>query len=244
MRSAPAPRLAPDARAVPDAHLAALDRMLEDDETIRWSGQPRPRLLSMSSAAPVLFGLPWTAFALFWMFAASGFRFPPDFSGPQGWFALFGVPFVLVGFGLLSAPFWARRVAARTVYVVTDRRAVVGAPGAGGFTLRSFLPEDLGDLTLTVRTDGTGSVAFPGASHEITHGSTATGRAPGFHDVADVERVYGLLRDLAALAPPRPPRAPEPTARELIAGARDAYAAFHAERDEAKRDAPRDRPRL
>ena len=41
----------------------------------------------------------------------------------MGWvMALFGLPFVLVGLGMLLAPFAAFRSARRTVYVLTNKR--------------------------------------------------------------------------------------------------------------------------
>jgi hypothetical protein len=43
-------------------------------------------------------------------------------------FPLFGVPFVLIGLGMLAAPYWMRRKAQNTVYALTDKRALILSP--------------------------------------------------------------------------------------------------------------------
>src|SRR6478609_3430837 len=91
---------------------------LRPSEVLAWSSSPRPGRMALRALPLVLFGIPWTAFALFWIAGASGFKMP-DFSHGFGFFPLFGVPFVLIGFGMLTSPYWMRRKARRTAYVVT-----------------------------------------------------------------------------------------------------------------------------
>ena len=113
----------------------------------------------------VLFGIPWTAFALFWTAGAAGFKLP-NFQQPFDFFPLFGVPFVLVGVGLLSSPYWTARSAKRTAYVLTDRRAIT-FQGGMSMRIRSFRPSQLEWLTRVQRRDGSGDVIFlrePGAN--------------------------------------------------------------------------------
>src|SRR5688572_1960017 len=85
---------------------------LRDGERLVWVGQPHPGRASRAGIPMVLFGIPWTAFALFWMAGASGMLFggfgnggPPGFGGFLACFPLFGIPFVLIGIGLLTSPF-------------------------------------------------------------------------------------------------------------------------------------------
>src|SRR3712207_4913094 len=103
---------------------------LRDREHLVWAGQPRPSRVMRSAIPIVLFGIPWTAFAIFWMVVASGMLFggfggggPGPFGAFFSCFPLFGLPFVLVGLGMLSSPFWMYRRAKRTCYAVTDQRA-------------------------------------------------------------------------------------------------------------------------
>src|SRR5437763_9868076 len=123
--------LSPELAALVDAELASGERMV-------WVGQPIPSRYARGSLAIVLFGIPWTAFAIFWMAGVSGFKIP-NLTRGFGWFPLFGIPFVLIGLGMLSTPFWVRRKARRTAYVITDRRAIVVEGGAWrSVTIRSF----------------------------------------------------------------------------------------------------------
>jgi len=59
----------------------------------------------MKSIPIVLFGIPWTAAALFWMALTSGFEMP-NFNFKDGFdvFPLFGIPFVFIGLEMLSSP--------------------------------------------------------------------------------------------------------------------------------------------
>lgn len=76
-------------------------------EVITWIGSPVPRLFARRAWPLVLFGIPWTAFAVFWMFGAAGFKMPV-FQKPGDAFPLFGIPFILIGCGMLSSPLWWR----------------------------------------------------------------------------------------------------------------------------------------
>ncbi len=137
-----------------------VDAELRTGEQVVWVGQPIPSRFARRSIAFVLFGIPWTAFALFWIAGASRFKIP-DFSKGFDFFPLFGIPFVLVGLGMLSSPFWMRRKALKTAYVITDQRAIVlGAGAFGSTTVRSFDPDRLKDLRRVQKSDGTGDLIF------------------------------------------------------------------------------------
>ena len=66
---------------------------LRPGENILWQSSSDPRRSFRMGMVIMLFAVPWTAFAVFWMVKAS-----------QGgaFFALFGVPFVLIGCAMLS----------------------------------------------------------------------------------------------------------------------------------------------
>ncbi len=81
-------------------------RELETGEKVEWIDMPVPRFFTPFSTSAFLFAIPWTAFAIFWVCGASGFKIP-DFSQGFDLFPLFGVPFILVGLGMLSSPLWA-----------------------------------------------------------------------------------------------------------------------------------------
>jgi hypothetical protein len=172
-----------------------VDLELEPGEQIAWAAQPIPGRFARRSIGLVLFGIPWTSFAIFWMAGASGFKIP-DFSHGFGFFPLFGVPFVLIGFGLLSSPYWMRRKARRTAYVITDKRALILAGGSWrSTTVRSFEPYRLGDIRRVQNADGSGDLIF-----ERTWASDGDGGRQstdhGFLAVRDARNVETLVRDL------------------------------------------------
>lgn len=117
---------------------------LKPFERIRWAGQPTVDNMSLKIYTLIfVFGLFWTAFAVFWVLTASGLisifgsgkgGFPDVFGSnriePMRLiFACFGIPFILIGLWMLSRPFTAKKklkqLASRTAYVVTDRRAII-----------------------------------------------------------------------------------------------------------------------
>lgn len=178
-----------------------VDDELDRGELIRWVGQPDPSRFARQAWPIVLFGIPWTAFALFWMAGASGFQLPdPGALEPFDFFPLFGLPFVLIGFGMLSAPFWLKWKAESTVYVVTDRRAIV-FEGSRSVTVRSYTPDELGDLTRKQRPDGSGDLIF---EREVSYTSKGHRRVQerGFLAIQDVREVEDLVEVLAAQRKP------------------------------------------
>lgn len=174
----------------------ALDAELERGERMAWIGQPLPARLARRTLPILLFAIPWTAFAVFWMFAAAGFEAPDLSGGIEGIFPLFGLPFVLVGLGMFSAPLWAARAARGTVYCVTDRRVLIIRVGRA-IRVRSFDPEQLTRHDKRVYADGSGDLVF---ARELTrHASREHGRQlmpVGFLGVSDVRGAEAAVREL------------------------------------------------
>ena len=148
----------------------------------------------------VLFAIPWTAFALFWVWSAAAMTACQ--TGEARLFPLFGVPFVLVGLGMLASPFWLMQSAKRTVYVVSDRRAIVICGGfAGSVSVRSFEPEKLVNLRRDQRADGSGDLVF-GQDVKYTQKGGRRSVDYGFLAVSDVRAAEEYVRALARHAPP------------------------------------------
>jgi hypothetical protein len=168
---------------------------LRDGERLLWVGQPRPGRFARQAGCVVLFAIPWTAFAIFWMANA---LFPGAGGQGQGggaldWcFALFGLPFVLIGLLLLSSPYWVIRHAKRTCYALTDRRAILRKPGLlGGIEVRSYGPAELTKLHRVDYSDGVGDLVF----EEVKVGADGDGtQRHGFLAIDNVRKVEELLR--------------------------------------------------
>lgn len=179
-----------------------IDDELEQDEVKVWVGQPIPGRAARRTWGAVAFGIPWTAFALFWTAGAAGFTWPPA-SGGGGWsgfslFPLFGLPFILVGCVMLSSPYWARRNARRTAYVLTDRRAIVFA-GGRSTAVKSFRADQLREVSRTQRADGSGDVVFTKKVRVDSDGDKQATDV-GFLDVRDVKYVETLVKDLVLMS--------------------------------------------
>jgi hypothetical protein len=191
-----------DARLPPDLD-ARVRAELRPGERLLWVGQPRRRRFPREALPAFLFGIPFTAFAVFWTALAVWIVSRGHGANDPGLlfrivFPLFGLPFVLIGVGLLSTPYWLRRQATRTCYALTDRRAILWEAGTfGGVAVRSFAPDALTGFHRVEYPDGHGDLVF----EEVhTEGRDRRGRRRirtarhGFLDVEEVRRIEELLR--------------------------------------------------
>ena len=178
-------------------HLQArIQSELKPGEAVVWADQPHPGKYMRQGFLLWLFFIPWTAFALFWMAGAAGVKFP-DFSHGQHLFPLFGIPFVLIGLGGLSSPYWLRRKAANIVYIITDQRAFA-LEGLRSYTARTYYPDQLRSITRKEHPDGSGDLVLETARYKDSDGD-ARKRENGFFAIAQVRRVEQLLEQLAAV---------------------------------------------
>jgi hypothetical protein len=175
-----------------------LRRQLDAGETLLWHGQGAARRQVLATLPVLLFAIPWTAFACFWEFMAlTATRHAP---GPIGViFPLFGLPFIVVGFGMLSSPYWAARTARNTVYAVTDRRLLEVVAG-NKVTVKSWGPRDIEFLERSEAADGSGDLHF--YTSVVRQNRTRHHVMKGFDGIADVRKVERLARDLLESAGP------------------------------------------
>lgn len=182
---------------------ARVQSELRPAERLMWAGQPRPGRYTRQSLPFMLIGVPFTAFALFWMAGAGVMAFLAGNAAGDGGifslcFPLFGIPFVLVGLGMLSTPFWFARKAKRTCYAITDRRAILWEAGWWGrLDVRSYEPSALNRMVRTEYADGCGDLVF---EEVVSHGRDDDGNRTtyttrhGFLAIDGVRAVEDLLR--------------------------------------------------
>jgi hypothetical protein len=178
-------------RDIPRELQSMVDREIELGESVKWIGMPIPRFFTGASTGLFLFAIPWTAFAIFWMFGSwhQSKNIP---------FTLFGVPFVLVGFWLLSAPLFTYRRSFKTVYVVTDKRAIT-LSGGRTTIVRSYPPDALREIYRRERKDGTGDVVISRRAWRDSDGDRHLEEL-GFLQVESPREIENMLKALAEQA--------------------------------------------
>jgi hypothetical protein len=140
-------------------------------EKLVWAERPDVRIAVLMSFGIWLFAIPWTAFALFWEGMVAGpliadllgyevGNIKPSGNVGQGmiWvMALFGLPFVLVGFSMLLAPFWVLRKGRQTLYVLTNKRIAI-LQGSRTISIVSVRPEEIVSVSRKEGPDGRGTL--------------------------------------------------------------------------------------
>jgi len=135
-----------------------IERQLSSGERLVWTGQPKGGLrLRPSDAFVIPFSLLWCGFAIFWEVSVIS-KSAPFF------FRLWGVPFVFVGLYIVFGRFIVdARVRERTFYGLTNERIIL-ISGLFGRRTKSLNLRTLSDISLTERSDGSGTITF-GPTH-------------------------------------------------------------------------------
>ncbi len=166
---------------------------LKVGETLVWVGQPNPNRLMFAGFALWFFFIPWTAFSLFWMAGAAGFQMP-TFDHAFSFFPLFGLPFLFIGLGGLSTPFWLHYKAQMTVYALTTQRALI-LEGGRSITVKTYPLAELKHFERTERPDGSGDLIFKNETYRDSDGDRQN-RKHGFFAIQNVRQVERQLESL------------------------------------------------
>ena len=178
-----------------------VDQELQPDERILWMDMPIPKFFTRESKNLFLVGIVVTSFAIFWTCGAAGFTIPnfKEVSNPSQLvpllFPLFGIPFILIGLIMVLNPLYTYGKAFKTVYLITDRRAITCEMGWSK-TVRSYPPSRLLDIHRKERRDGTGDVIIS-SEKWIDKDDVERSRDLGFFEVREPKKVEMMLRDLA-----------------------------------------------
>lgn len=168
---------------------------LGPSEQLLWCGQPRRGLvLRPADAFLVPFSILWGGIAIVFEVAAIASRV-------DLFFALWGVPFVLVGLHMMVGRFWVdARQRAATVYAITSERIMI-ISGLLSRSVRSLSIETLSDVTLTERASGAGQITFGSAPffHSWLVGTAWPGlngqAIPTFDLPGQAREVYDIIRE-------------------------------------------------
>jgi len=183
-------------RNLPFALRQMVEAELNDHEHPLWASQPKPGRMASKALPITLFAIPFTAFAVFWIYGASGFKMPDFSKGGFSFFPLFGLPFLLVGLGMLTSPLWKMMAAKRTLYVLTEKRAIIFS-GGWRTDIRSFSADQLQVLSRKQRADGSGDIVFKREVSYSNQESNLYNREIGFFGINNVKEVEDKIREVA-----------------------------------------------
>lgn len=164
--------------------------VLDRDERLVWTGQPKRGLrLRSTDLFLIPFGLFWMGFVVVWEYMALKMG--------AGFFALFGIPFILVGLYLLIGRFFFDALQRkRTVYGITGERVVIKS-GLFSRQVSSYAIRTLPELVLKEKADGSGTISFgqPVTFSERSRGSFYRNvqQPAALEMIEDVKYVYNLL---------------------------------------------------
>ncbi len=181
---------------------------LQPGESLQWTGTADASRAALSVLPAAIFGIPFAAFALFWITTAyrgthaiSKSASANPIAGVFSFFPLFGLPFLLIGFGIVFSPLLAYFKGLKTVYAVTDKRVLVITDGRTR-SVRSCTPADIISVDHRERTGGTGDVIIRTNSIMQTRNSLSqmTIGLLGVNNVKEVARLVLILHSQRAQA--------------------------------------------
>lgn len=170
-----------------------LNSHLSPGEKLIWTGQPKSGIIFRSADIFLIpFSILWCGFAIFWMVMAS----------KAGLFALFGIPFVIIGLILVFGRFIIdSKLREKTTYGITADRIIIKS---GLFTqnIKSLNIQTLSDIEFNEKSDGSGTISI-GPKHPMMNmwgngmnwwpGMKST---PTLDSIPNVKEIYDIIIDL------------------------------------------------
>jgi hypothetical protein len=178
-----------------------VDRNLSAGEHVQWLGRPDPaKHFNAGDVYLVPFSILWAGFSIFWEATAIA-------SGAGPFFALWGIPFIVIGLYVVVGRFFYKAYRKRhTLYAVTDRRVLILAQRRRGERVDAMYLRAIPTISTSVDSAGRGSVQFgntsPFGMWNANSGMEFFGRVNSattgvaFYDVDDARAVGDLVERL------------------------------------------------
>jgi hypothetical protein len=167
------------------------------DEDLVWWQQPIPQVYARFTWPTVIAGVVWTTFALVWIVIAIRSVVVGGQAGVGPlilFYPLLGLPFVAVGFWMMTSRRRAYIRAQKTCYALTNKRVIILSVGRfGSIKSRSFGPGDVRGMRVSELADGSGIIIFGPAQLE-QRGQFRQFAQRTFLGVWDVREVANLIR--------------------------------------------------
>jgi len=166
-----------------------LAQHLDPQEKLIWAGKPRGGFrFQLFDIFLIPFGAIFFGFSIFWIIMAAQTSI---------FFALFGIPFVLVGFFLLFGRFiYDKRKRETTTYGLTQERILIKS-GRSKFKVQSLSISYLPDMDVVETSDGRGTISF-GNKFPFMQSAQILSSFPGMKgmyfldDIVDARKVFNV----------------------------------------------------
>ncbi len=161
------------------------------DEYVIWSGKPeRGNIFTGQNLAYCFFGIPWTAFAIFW--TSTAMQGPPLF-------ALFGLPFIGVGLYMLFGNFiYTAYIRKRTAYVITNKKIYRRMGRKTDNLAAAVMPT----YETVIHRNGNGTIRFPLPRNPYEGTVRINGRpVPRYftlENIAEIDRVHQAIAHMGS----------------------------------------------
>jgi len=172
---------------------AELQQHLDNNEKLIWTGRPRTGIVFRTADIFLIpFSLLWCGFAIFWVIMAS-----------QGsiFFAMFGIPFVVIGLIFVFGRFIIdAKQREKTYYGLTDDRIIIKS-GVYKKSIKSINIKTLSDIEYVEKSDGSGTINIGPKNPMMMWGSgmnwwPGVKATPSLDLIQDVRKVYSKIIEI------------------------------------------------
>jgi hypothetical protein len=170
-----------------------LQEHLDTNEKLIWTGQPKKGIVFRTADIFLIpFSLLWCGFAIFWVIMAS-----------QGsiFFAMFGIPFVIIGLIFVFGRFIIdAKQRENTYYGLTDDRIIIKS-GVYKKTIKSLNVRTLSDIEYDEKSDGSGTINIGPKNPMMIWGNgmnwwPGIKATPSLDLIKDVRNVYNKIIEI------------------------------------------------
>ena len=170
-----------------------LQEHLDTNEKLIWTGQPKKGIVFRTADIFLIpFSLLWCGFAIFWVIMAS-----------QGsiFFAMFGIPFVIIGLIFVFGRFIIdAKQRENTYYGLTDDRIIIKS-GVYKKTIKSLNVRTLSDIEYDEKSDGSGTINIGPKNPMMIWGNgmnwwPGIKTTPSLDLIKDVRNVYNKIIEI------------------------------------------------
>jgi hypothetical protein len=173
----------------------ALQEHLDPNEKLIWAGQPKKGILFRTADIFLIpFSLLWCGFAIFWFTTALT-------SGAPFLFAMFGIPFVVIGLIFVFGRFIIdAKQRENTYYGITSDRIIIKS-GIYKKSIRSLNIKALSEIEYDEKSDGNGTINIGPKNPMMMWGNgmnwwPGIKPTPSLDLVQDVRQVYNKIIEI------------------------------------------------